>query len=190
MSSQKDTGKVIKAPPEEQRICIGCGFCCDGTLFVNAGLNPGERGGLPEKIEQAGFSEGGKDYFRLPCSYFSGKCTIYHCKRADVCSSYRCQLLKDFADRKVTLDEALRVVEEAIEMRNDLIIEYGRISVKGGAIFFRELLINLGRIIKSAEVEKDVSPDCEMLIARCNVFEALLIKHFRSSEDFKKMIMR
>ena len=25
---------------------------------------------------------------------------------------------------------------------------------------------------------------------RCNIFEALLIRHFRSSEDFEKMVMR
>ncbi|MBE0674536.1 MAG: hypothetical protein IH591_07745, partial [Bacteroidales bacterium] len=90
--------KGVEAPAEEQAICVVCGFCCDGTLFVNAGLNQGERGsGLPEKIEQASFSEGGRDYFRLPCNYFSGKCSIYDRNRADVCSSFRCQLLKDLA---------------------------------------------------------------------------------------------
>lgn len=190
MSLQKDTGKEIEAPIEEQRICVGCGFCCDGTLFVNAGLNPGERGGLPEKIEQESFSEGGKDYFRLPCRYFAGKCTIYDRKRADVCSSFRCQLLKDFAEGKVTLNEALMTVNEAMEMRTNILKEYSRLSGKDTAINFRQLLVDLGMVMKSDTEEAPVNPDYEVLLARCNIFEALLIKNFRSVEDFEKMIMK
>ena len=156
--------REIKAPAAEQRICVGCGFCCDGTLFVNAGLNPGERGGLPEKIEQASFSEGGKDYFRLPCNYFSGKCTIYDRKRADVCSSYRCQLLKDFAAGKVAMDEALSTVRDAFELRNEIIEGFRRISGKEGAVYFRKILNDLGRIMRSGK-ERWSDPGYEMLIA-------------------------
>ena len=45
-------------------------------------------------------------------------------KRADVCSSYRCQLLKDFADGKVTLNDALEIVREARNIRTELIDQY------------------------------------------------------------------
>ena len=50
MNFQRNMHYGPEAPVEEQRICVGCGCCCDGTLFVNAGLNPGERGGLPGQI--------------------------------------------------------------------------------------------------------------------------------------------
>jgi hypothetical protein len=60
-----------KAPLNEQVICTKCGFCCDGTLFLHAGLVPGERGSLPEKIEKNSFSYDGKDFFKLPCLYFN-----------------------------------------------------------------------------------------------------------------------
>jgi hypothetical protein len=182
----------IIAPLDEQKICVMCGFCCDGTLFLHACLNPGERGVglLPEKIEEASFSEDGKDYFRLPCHYFSEKCTIYDHERAHVCGSYRCQLLKDFAEGKVALDDASETARDAVGMRTAIIDEYRRISGKGGDVNFRQLLIDLGKIMKIAAEKVPASMDYEMLLARCNIFEALLIKHFRSAEDFEKMIMK
>jgi hypothetical protein len=181
---------IKKGPPDEQGICVGCGFCCDGTLFLHAHLNPGERGSLPEKIEQQSYTKEGKDYFRLPCLYFNRKCTIYDLKRADVCLSYRCQLLKDFAEGRVTQDDAVATVREAMEMRGAIMKEYRRMTGAGGKINFRDLLAGMGKIQKSAGMENRLRRDFEMLLARCNIFEALLIKHFRSAEDFEKMIMK
>ncbi len=181
---------IPMAPVEEQTICVGCGFCCDGTLFLHAHLNPGERGSLPDKIEENCFTEKDKDYFRLPCQYFSGKCTIYDRKRADVCSSYRCQLLKDFAEGKLFLSDALETVRDARNMRYEVIEEYRKISGNSDKINFRQLLLNLGKIPGAASEGKPLSMDYEMLLARCNILEALLIKHFRSAEDFEKIIMK
>jgi hypothetical protein len=181
-----------QGPPDEQTICVTCGFCCDGTLFLHAHLNPGERGvsDLPEWIEENSITEEGKDYFTLPCHYFCEKCTIYDRKRADVCSSFRCQLLKDFAEGKVTLDDALAVVREAMRMRTELLEQYRRISGKSGETVFRLLLVELGDMQNSASEAVTGSLDYEMFVARCNIFEALLTKHIRSAEDFEKMIMK
>ena len=32
--------------------------------------------------------------------------------------------------------------------------------------------------------------EADLLQARCNIFEALLIRHFRSTDDFDKLIMK
>lgn len=180
----------IIAPLDEQQICVTCGFCCDGMLFSHASLNPGERGNLPEKIEEKSYNEGDKDYFRLPCPYFSGRCTIYDSKRANICWSYRCQLLKDFAEEKVTLRDAIETIRQTMQMRNDLLEQYHIISGNRIEKNFRQLLIELGKVQKSVVGEDSLSTDYELLLARCNIFEALLMKHFHSAEDFEKMIMR
>lgn len=178
-----------EAPPGEQSICVTCGFCCDGTLFAHACLLSGERGHLPEKIEQHSFSEGDNDYFRLPCDYFSAKCTIYDRTRADVCSAYRCQLLRDFAEGRVPLEEALDIVRQAILMREKLIEQYHRITGNNTDINFRQLLIELGKIQKTIPEKETAGMDIEMLVAGCNIFEALLIKNIRSASDFESLIM-
>jgi hypothetical protein len=178
----------VQGPPEEQNICVTCGFCCDGTLFFHAMLQPGERGSLPEKIEQNYRMEKGKEFFLLPCLYFNEKCTIYDLKRAEVCSGFRCQMLKDFAEGKITLDDALETVREAIKIRVDLVSRYRELSGKNRKTSFKQLLVQLGKMMKSSPKKKSLSKDYEVLLAQCNIFEALLIKHFRSTEDFEKMM--
>lgn len=180
---------IIQGDPDEQKICVGCGFCCDSTLFDYAYLNPGERGHLPEKIEENSYSEGGKDYFRQPCLYFSGTCSIYDWKRAQVCGSCRCQLLTDFTAGKVTLRDALETVREAMKLRNILMEEY-RSGIGGGSLnTYRQMLKEMGRHGTDSNEKKKERADVEVFRARCNIFEALLIKHFRSAGDFEKLIM-
>jgi hypothetical protein len=179
----------LKGSLNEQAICVSCGFCCDGTLFLHAHLDPGERGNLPEKIEQNSYTKGEKDYFRLPCHYFYNKCTIYNSRRANICSSYRCQLLKDFAGGKLTQNDALFIVKEALNMRTDLMKQYKRVTGKSNDICFRQLQVDLGEILKSLPEEEPVNHDYEMLQAKCNIFEALLIKHIRSANDFENIML-
>ncbi len=105
--------QTATAPDQEQVICLTCGFCCDGTFFSHAFLSEGERGNLPEKIEQAVFTAAGRDHFRLPCGYFTSKCIIYDRMRPEVCGTYRCHLLGDFSAGKISLYEALATVREA-----------------------------------------------------------------------------
>lgn len=190
MSSREHSETVNPAPVEEQQICINCGFCCDGTLFHTAGLKPGERGHLPERIDTASFRDGENEYFYLPCEYFFRKCTIYDKKKAYVCSAYRCQLLKDFTDGKFDLTEALVIVNDSVCMRAEILKQYRLISGSGKKIWFRRVLRELGKINECEFSEKQEGMSRDMLIARCNIFEALLIKYFRSSDDFEKMIMK
>ncbi len=176
--------------PDEQKICVSCGFCCDATLFTHAVLNPGERGQLPEKMEVNSYSTSEGEYFRMPCQYFAGKCTIYDKQRADVCGSYRCQLLSDFAEKKVTLQAAIGIVCEAMSMRTVIIEEYRSISDGNSNENFRQIQIELGKFHKSVTVKAPLRIDYELLQAKCNIFEALLIKYFRSASHFEKMIMK
>lgn len=182
------TNDSMTALPKEQQICVTCGLCCDGTLFWHASLLPGEKGNLPEKIERAYRKTENEESFRLPCGYFSGKCTIYDRKRANVCASYRCQLLKDFADRKISLEDTLEIIRKAMIMRVDLMEQFGTLTGKEQKLSFRELLLELGKVQKSLSGIDMVSFRYDVLMARCNIFEALLIKYFRSVNDFNDLM--
>jgi len=189
MSSRGNSTKESEVLPDEQTICVNCGMCCDGTLFLHAHLNPGERGNLPEKIEGQSYSKDGKDFFRLPCRYFKGKCSIYDQAKADVCSAYRCQLLKDFESGKISLDEALDVVSGAGNMRAEIMAQYMNISGKRQKIFFKKLLRELGKVQEAATEQNPAGLEYDLLLARCNIFEALLIKNFLSEGEFEKYMM-
>jgi len=176
------------APAAEQEICVKCGFCCDGTMFERAFLSPGERGSLPEKIEQASYTDTDGEYFRLPCKYFDKKCTIYTSGRANVCGEFRCQLLKDFEAGKVTLEEAVEIVEGATLMRDRLILQYKMIRGSNETTYFRNLLYEVGRIQEESSEDTPMKNEYDLLLAGCNIFEALMIKHIRSKSEFDKMM--
>lgn len=95
--------------------CVGCGLCCNGTLYWIAKVTPGEE----EVIQSNGLElmeEKGKTYFRLPCHHEScGRCTIYE-TRFDICRSFRCQLLRNYQAGEVDLGEARKRVETALSL--------------------------------------------------------------------------
>ena len=177
-----------QAPLAEQKICVKCGLCCDGTLFPHANLLPGEKGHLPEKIEQNYFRIKDKECFRLPCKYFDGKCTIYTDERANVCRTYRCQLLKDLADNKVTDQDAQEIVRQAVQTRSELIEQYLKLSGSNKNIFFREVLSGLVKMQQSGLHKGEKQKEIEILLARCNIFESLLIKYFKSTSEFEALV--
>jgi hypothetical protein len=174
-----------KSPVDEQAICVQCGLCCDGTLFGHAVLQKGERGSLPEKIEQQYWKEEETEFFTLPCQYFNGKCTIYDQKKAVVCSAFRCQLLKNFSKGQISKDNADRIVSDALKFRDEILELYKCIFEDDTKLSFRELL---------TEISKNTAPPTEktkelaLLKAKCNIYETLLIKNFKSIKTFESMI--
>lgn len=181
---------IVQGPPEEQGICVICGLCCDGTIFRHGHLKPGEKESVPEKMTEEIYVENNEEYFLLPCYYFRGRCTIYSQRRAEVCGTYRCQLLKEFTGEKITRAGGAEVIRNALELRDSIIDEYRRISGKKEEISFRQLITDLGRLIRTATEESPAGVQYDMLLARCNIFEMLLIKHFRSAEEFEEMKMK
>ncbi len=181
--------KAIQAPLEEQEICVKCGFCCDGTLFQHAILLPGERGTLPEKMEQNYVRDGETEYFRQPCEYFSVKCTIYNEKKANVCGSYRCQLLKDFADHKLSHIEAIEIIKQTRSTRIELLEQFRAVTGINKEFTFSHALHELIRIQKNKTINEDTDMDLDILLARFNIFESQLTKYFKSSGRFESLII-
>jgi uncharacterized protein len=93
--------------------CIGCGLCCDGTIFAKAIVTPGEEARLLEHgLELVTRSE--QTFFLQPCRYAScGQCTNYQ-DRFDICRSFRCDLLKRYQAGGIDLAEARAMVETAL----------------------------------------------------------------------------
>ena len=95
--------------------CVGCGLCCNGTLYWMAKVTPGEE----QRIQGYGLElmeEKGTTYFRLPCHHERcGRCTIYE-DRFDICRSFRCRLLRNYQAGEIDLAEARQQVETALAL--------------------------------------------------------------------------
>jgi Putative zinc- or iron-chelating domain len=103
--------------------CVGCGLCCDGTIYWRATAEAGEK----QRLMDAGLevsNEGEKYWFAHPCRFAKdGLCTIYDQERFSVCHTYRCKLLKAYQSGEVTRDEALGTVQQALALRRALVHE-------------------------------------------------------------------
>ena len=178
----------MDSPKEEQAICVTCGFCCDGTLFNKAVLNPGEQGSLPAEMEAAYYKTEASEYFRQPCAYFDGKCNIYDQKKAHICSAFRCKLLKDLAKNKLTQTEALGIVQNAMTLRAEVGELFKAVSDALEMPPFREVLDKIGAWEESKTAIELQHPLFQLLKIKSVILEALLIKYFKSKETFDKMI--
>jgi hypothetical protein len=123
-------------PPEEsaatdgEALCLACGLCCKGIWFPHVKLKPGE----VEIARAAQFpvETVGKDVvFYQPCvKHQGGKCDAYAQWRPAACSDFRCRLLDAYVKGEVSMADALRHVDAASAMAEEMRHELG--DVKGG----------------------------------------------------------
>ncbi len=99
-------------------ICVGCGMCCDGTMYRTVEVGEGDQRDL---LETAGLAFTIKDdaaCFQQPCPAFGGgRCSIYEGRPA-VCRDYRCLLLRRLEAGEVPHDEASALIAQTTVLRD------------------------------------------------------------------------
>jgi Fe-S-cluster containining protein len=99
---------------ENDSLCVGCGLCCDGTLFSRVNVGANDEQGLSAK----GFSffeHEGETCFPQPClAAVKGLCAIY-ADRPHTCRTYRCALLKRHERGEIGLDQARGIIKQTFE---------------------------------------------------------------------------
>jgi hypothetical protein len=164
-------------------------MCCDGTLFTNVILQPGEKEHLPAEMEKFYIKTEASESFKQPCSYFHGKCSIYDQVKPNVCSAFRCALLMDFSKDVVSQQEAFLIVENAIQQRDEIVHLAQLVFDTTEKLYFKNIL---EQISTSEETQNAViieHPSFNLLKIKAIIFEALLVRHFKSKESFDKMIV-
>ena len=97
-------------------LCLGCGFCCDGTLFNRVPLLESEVEVHREVLHVAAGAHHGVQ----PCPALDGtSCRVYE-RRPLTCRRYRCLLLEAFEAQEVSEAGALEIVETVKRTRAEL----------------------------------------------------------------------
>jgi Fe-S-cluster containining protein len=115
------------SPAEE--ICLSCGLCCNGVIFADVQLQPGDG---PARLKQLGLplsvsrDNGPRNRtrnsqaslprykFPQPCAAFDGcRCRIY-ADRPDYCRKFECLLLKSVQAGKTERTSALRLIRSTL----------------------------------------------------------------------------
>lgn len=99
-------------------LCVSCGFCCDGTLFLKAQLYEGDEQAFKDlpllsKTET-------KDRIQLPCPYFDCKCTVYDKIRPKICGKYFCNQIKEFRENKTSFDEVSKLIQKVKGIKKEI----------------------------------------------------------------------
>lgn len=100
-----------------EQLCLACGLCCDGTLFDNVRLGPGDEAqklkalGLPVEVSRARTPV---NFFRQPCTALCADrtCRVY-ADRPGQCRTFECGVFKDAQAGRITFAAALRWVKQA-----------------------------------------------------------------------------
>lgn len=94
-------------------LCPHCGFCCNGVLFGDVRLRPGD---VPERLAQLGLElhgSAGRQRFLQPCSCFDGRLCRIYAERPERCRTFVCALLQRLHQGRLDLATARRIVTRA-----------------------------------------------------------------------------
>jgi Fe-S-cluster containining protein len=114
MTAKDSNGSI----PEE--ICLTCGLCCNGTIFADVALQPGDN---VDQLESAGMVLCGGSRqktaaenharFSQPCAAFDGcRCRVYQ-QRPQHCRTFECLLLKSVKAGAREAKAALSIIRSA-----------------------------------------------------------------------------
>lgn len=115
----------MRVPPplsNEASICIGCGLCCDGTLFTHLGVHDESDLGMPLRaLGVEVIVEADPPAFALPCpAVLEGTCTIYHLQRPRACAAFECDVVTDLAAGVIERAEAHRIITATGALRDEV----------------------------------------------------------------------
>jgi len=113
-----------------KELCGECGLCCNGAIFADVQLQPGDNKarlsflGLEMKSSASGRAH---SRFLQPCAAHEGcRCRIYS-ERPSYCREFECALLKNVCSKKIPKSQALQIIREArmkLAMINELLAEF------------------------------------------------------------------
>jgi hypothetical protein len=103
-------------------VCVGCGLCCDGTLFSHLGvLDESDLGPALRQLGVEVIVEAEPPVFALPCPAVSeGVCTVYHLQRPRACSWFECDVSQAVANGSMTRSDALALIDDTKRLRDEV----------------------------------------------------------------------
>lgn len=168
-------------------LCLecGCGFCCDGTLYLHAPLKAEDFPLQVKRIEVAKGPEtaaAGENgfFFRLPCKCsVNDKCTAYGEHRPAICGEYRCRLLANHEAGRVTVAEARALVENLKAIRQRLRPKLEAFTGLQGTPSFVDLVLGAVEKVEGMQAGERRNVPADMLLDIASM-RVLLAKNFDS----------
>lgn len=105
---------------DENRLCMACGLCCDGTLFVVVPVAAAEIPALKESPVRLATGQDGRGSLVQPCHAYSGSCCGIYERRPQICREWDCYVLEGYRRKTISMDEARERIRQAHALKKDL----------------------------------------------------------------------
>jgi Fe-S-cluster containining protein len=116
--------------------CLGCGLCCDGSLYGGLLVTEVERAQLVRRLPifqaQIVATEKGPRLLQ-PCAAYQGQCGVYE-DRPSPCRAYRCTSLIAFESAEITLDEIENRITKVRALQSSLRARLGADADRNGRL--------------------------------------------------------
>lgn len=93
------------------KLCLECGLCCIGIFHSRAAIHTDQDRKYAKEINAELIFDDNKEYFKLPCPAYDGKCSIYP-HNPSVCQLHECDLLQKLKNKTIDLSESIAIVKE------------------------------------------------------------------------------
>ena len=149
-------------PPTPEQIseslCLECGLCCDGTLFQDVRLRPGETPG-PLKARGLPLVRRQKQYgFDQPCPALRGlRCEVYAI-RPGHCQAFECLLFQSARCGEITLSSARSRIRTTLNQLERIHSFFHRLGDRNDGTALRRRFLNLARRMESSPLNADEAP--------------------------------
>lgn len=110
MTSSQETGTI----------CIGCGLCCDGTLYSTVTVEADDHRDSLTNARFTLLTGEDREFFQQPCPAFTSGCCAVYDNRPGVCARYRCHLLTRYEAGEIARADAVAVITHTIAIRDQV----------------------------------------------------------------------
>lgn len=156
-------------------ICVGCGLCCDGSMFHATDLAPHDERLPLEALGAVFVIDEVSTRFEQPCpAQMGGCCTVYE-QRPTRCRSYDCALVHQLNANAISEAEAQAIVAQAVVVRSRVHAELAAIESAGPRLLGSQHLAQ--RVIR-AQQRFGTSPELERVAADVRELQTLISEHF------------
>lgn len=163
-------------------LCLGCGICCDGTLFSRVVLKEGDDA---VRLRSHGFTIQQRDeesFFSQACHGFSnGCCTVYD-DRPRTCRRFSCDLYRRHEAGEVGEEAALRAIRTTTELRDRVRTELLEVLDDTSITSVHELQVMLAERVADGRVSTETHTQ---LMLDLGSLDFMLRRHFWSDETRK-----
>ena len=104
-----------------EKLCLVCGICCNGVLFKDVELQPGDDAGRLRTLAHPLETRRGRIRFPQPCAALGVdcRCRIY-ADRPVRCRDFECGLLQNVLGGRMEADAALRTIRATLRRAGEV----------------------------------------------------------------------